>query len=295
MTDQTKGYLFAVLGVLVLSPDTMCVRLLDLDQWTLQFYRGLGVGCAILAYMAATHGRNTPSALLAVGFVGLLAAAGFSASTVLFISSLYLTSVANTLAIISASPLFGAVISWLILRERLPLRTWAAAFLAIGCVGIIVSQDIGDGALAGDLLALGQSVCWAASFVLVRQRKDVNMVPCMGLAGFLTAGFALLWGPELAVPTGKIPLLLLLAGALLPLSFGCITAAPRWISAPEVSMTLQLEMILGPLLVWGLVGEPVPEQTMLGGGLLFGVLTAHSLLGVRKARLDSRIKGHAAS
>ena len=36
MTDHSKGILLAVLGICVLSPDTLLVRLLGMEQWPLE-------------------------------------------------------------------------------------------------------------------------------------------------------------------------------------------------------------------------------------------------------------------
>ena len=41
LSDRGKGILMAIGGVLVLSPDSLLIRLAGLDDYTLLFYRGL--------------------------------------------------------------------------------------------------------------------------------------------------------------------------------------------------------------------------------------------------------------
>jgi drug/metabolite transporter (DMT)-like permease len=287
-----KGILIAFLGVTTLSPDSLLVRLLNLEQWTLQFWREVGVSAFIFAALWGAYRGRAWEKTRAIGLAGVLAAACFSLSSILFISSLYLTTVANTLAIISSAPVWGALLSRFMLKEKLPLRTWAATILSMACIAVIVSGDLSGGAhdsLLGDLLALVQAVFMAAAFVLVRSRPEVNMLPCRALGGVFTAvfslGMALAVGHTLVIPPEKLPLAALLCLFVLPVSFGLLVLAPRNIPAPEVNMIMLLEMVFGPILVWAVVGEAVPPATLAGGGLLFAVLLAHSALGVRARRM----------
>lgn len=289
--NQTKGLLTAFLGVTMLSPDSLLVRLLDLEQWTLQFWREVGVAAFIFTALWLGYRGRAWEKTRAIGLPGVLAAACFSISSILFVSSLYLTSVANTLAIISSAPVWGALLSKFVLKEKLPVRTWIATFLCMVCISVIVSGDIGAGgqdSLIGDLLALVQAMFMAAAFVFVRSRPDVNMLPCRALGGVFTAIFSLamaLWvGHTLVIPPDKLPLAALLCLIVLPVSFGLLVLAPRYISAPEVNMIMLLEMVFGPILVWIVVGEGVPVATLIGGGLLFAVLLTHSALGLKAQR-----------
>jgi len=42
MSDHLKGLLITVIGVLVLSPDTLLIRLAGIEPWSLLVYRGHG-------------------------------------------------------------------------------------------------------------------------------------------------------------------------------------------------------------------------------------------------------------
>jgi drug/metabolite transporter (DMT)-like permease len=294
MTEHAKGVAMAVAGIVVLSPDALCVRLLDVDQWSLLFWRGLGMFAGLAVLLGLVHGRGAPRVLASLGRPGVRLALTFSASNILFITALTHTSVANTLAIISTAPVWGALLSRFFLGERLPRRTWIAAVLAVFCVGLIVSANLdvfgrGRGtSLFGDLAALVESVFMAASFVLARRSSGVDMTPCVGLAGLLTALVAApLAGPAalaaVLVPA-RLPVLLVLVLFILPVSFWLLISAPRRIPAPEVNLIMLLEMVLGPFLVWLVLGEEVAAPTLAGGTGLLVVLGAHFGLGLRSAR-----------
>ena len=74
MSDHLKGLLFALTGVLVLSPDTLLIRLADIEQWSLLVYRGLLMALG----MALISKHLDPAPLLTqyrnVGRLGILAA-----------------------------------------------------------------------------------------------------------------------------------------------------------------------------------------------------------------------------
>ncbi len=281
MNDRLKGMLIALAGILVLSPDSMFVRLIDVDQWAMIFWRGLGQGVVLLACTAFLYRGDFFRRLFAMGLPGVLVALCFVGSSVLFVTALYYTSVANTLVIISAAPMFGAIQSAVFLKEKLPLRTWIAIALSMACVAVILYGSLGGGTIWGDVAALVQAMFMAGTFVLVRVRPGVNMVPAMGISGLLIAVAFLPLALSAPVPSESVPLLGLLCFAVLPLAFGLLTLAPRYIPAPEVSMIMLLEMILGPLFTWIAVSEAVPMSTVVGGALLFGTLTIHAYMSLK--------------
>ncbi|MFW5837450.1 MAG: DMT family transporter [Desulfovibrionaceae bacterium] len=293
MTPRSKGMLLAFAGICVLSPDTLLVRLLEMEQWSMQAWRGMGLAAGLSVVMLVIQGRRALSGALAVGLVGVLASATYAGSSLLFIASLYNTTVANTLAIISTAPLFGALMTRFFLKERLPRRTWGAIALSLAAICVIVGGGVSANPdyLAGDFMALAQAVLMAATFVIVRSRSKMNMLPCMILGGLIITAVSAPMAGTLAVPAEKLPLLFLLVLVVLPTSFGMLFVAPRYISAPEVNMIMLLEMVLGPLLVWALVAEEPPASTLVGGSLLLLALLGHSALALREQRLNRRRVG----
>jgi drug/metabolite transporter (DMT)-like permease len=65
---------------------------------------------------------------------------------------------------------------------------------------------------------------------------------------------------------------------MLPLSFGLMFIGPRYIPAPEVSLVLLLEAVLGPLWVWLALGEDPGVRTLFGGAIVLATLVVHSTI-----------------
>lgn len=282
--SHLRGTLMATAGVLVLSPDGLILRLIEADRWTVVFWRGLLMAAALAVFLTLRHRGSILRQVRAVGRPGLLSGALFAASTVFFVSSISLTTVANTLVIVTAAPLFGAVMSYVFLREALALRTWLAILVAALGILVIFSGSLGGGTLLGDLCAVATAFCMAGNLVVIRHARAVSMLPAIVLSGVLAALVVLPLAAPFSVGARDAGLLLLLGLVILPVSFGLITLAPRHIPAPEVSLIMLLEAILGPLLVWATLGETPGAATFAGGGLVLGTLAVHFGMRLRETR-----------
>lgn len=289
---QLLGLSLALLGVLVLTPDALLIRLIEADRATLLFWRALLQGLTLWLVLALYYRGRLLAVTLEMGRIGLLAVAVFALSTTLFVTSITFTKAANTLFVLSTAPLFAALISWLVLGERVARRTWIAIACALLGIGIIFAGGLGGGTLLGDLLALGAAISLAGQLSIARHARAINLVPALA-AGMLVV--ALLSGTTLASPLSvsqsDVLWLGLLGCIVVPAAFCLLTLAPRYIPSPEVSLIMQLEAVLGPLWVWLGVGEVPPLATFVGGGIVLATLVIHSILGLRAYRARRRDDG----
>ena len=175
LPEHVKGVLVTGLGVVLLSPDTLLVRVIAIDPWSMIFWRGALIALSLGAFLALRHGRETPAQFRAAGMNGLWVSLFLTAGSILFIVALAHTSVANTLIIVSAAPLFAALFSRVFLAEPVSTRTWAAILGAMAGIAVVVSGSAGGGGLPnslwGDLAALATAVCMAAGLTLIRRTR----------------------------------------------------------------------------------------------------------------------------
>ena len=282
--SYARGLTLAVVGIVVLSPDSLLIRLIETDVWTLLFWRGLLSALALGAFIALRYGAGTASAFAAIGRLGVVGAVLMAGGTALFVISIRLTSVANTLVILSAAPLFSAILSRVFLGEAVPRRTWAAVVAVFAGIAIIFAGGLGDGALLGDLAAVGAALTSAGAFVAFRRARAADMAPAVVLMGLvLTLGVAPLATP-LAVDPGSVAYVLVLGAVVAPISFALLATAPRYAPAPDVMLVTLLEAILGPLWVWLVLAEVPPRETFLGGAVILGTLILRAAAGLRQSR-----------
>jgi drug/metabolite transporter (DMT)-like permease len=283
-TDYARGFALATVGVVVLSPDSLLVRLIETDVWTLLFWRGLLAALALGVILGVRYRSATPEILHAIGRLGVVAALLMAASTVLFVTSIRTTSVANTLVILSAAPLFAAVLARVFLSEAVSAHTWTAVITVFVGIAIIFAGGLGGGTLLGDLSAVGAAFTFASAFVIFRHARGVDMAPTLVLMGLILAvGVSPLASP-LAVDARAFAYLLILGVVVLPVSFVLIVAAPRYIPAPDATLITLLEAVIGPLWVWLVLAEVPARETFFGGALILGTLILRAAAGLRKGR-----------
>jgi len=278
-----RGVLQTALGVLILTPDALLVRLIRTDPWTLLFWRGLFQFVALAAYYGLRHKKDMGRRFAAIGWSGVVSALFYALANTCFVLSVRLTAAANTLVILSASPLLAALFSRLFLGERVKSRTWVAALSGLAGVVVLFVGGLGGGSTLGNLIAVGSTCLLAGNLVVIRGARAHSLVPAVALAGIL---LMLLTAPLVrpAVPAPRdVGLLLILGMVVIPISFGLITLGPRYLPAPEVNLLMLLETVFGSLWVWLFLGEVPPATTFVGGALVIGTVAVHSWLALRDA------------
>ena len=281
LSPPAFGLLITVVGVLVLSAEGVLIRSIAVDSWTLLFLRGVFAAPGLFLFFLVVERRGWRYQLRSMGLAGLLAAVLFAIDNVGFIYSITHTSVANTLLLISLSPLFAGLFTRMVLRETVPRRTWLA--IAGGSVAtmIIMVGSLVEGDLPGTLAGLVAAAAIGGTLVVLRARPHLNMVPAVALG----SGLAALVGLPASTPSSASPedwmYLIALGLIVVPVAFGLIATGPRYIPAAEVALFLLLETVLGALWVWWAIGEAPTIATVVGGVILVVVLAAHSVATLR--------------
>ena len=120
----------------------------------------------------------------------------------------------------------------------------------------------------GDFFALLCALVTACSAVLIRLKKDIDLVPSVVIGSCFTAVYALSQSNGLAISTPQLVYVGIIGFILIPLAFIVLTIAPRLASSAEVQLVYLLESILGPLWVWLVIHETPSLNTIVGGSIL---------------------------
>src|SRR4051812_31726055 len=104
MERRAQGILLITLSMVAFSSAGFFTRLIQLDVWTMLFWRGLFAGLMILCWIIVQQRRRTLDAIRAVGVPGLAVALSSTVATVLYINAFRRTSVADVAVIFAAAP-----------------------------------------------------------------------------------------------------------------------------------------------------------------------------------------------
>jgi drug/metabolite transporter (DMT)-like permease len=270
-------------AIVVVSFAAVLIRLCTVPTAVIAAWR-LGLASLILLPLYASRkgwtGVSRPRFWLCV-LSGLFLSMHF----LFWIESLRLTSVASSVVLVTTSPIFAAVFSWLALREGPNKRTIVAiAFCMLGSL-VIGRGDIhlGRAMLKGDLYALAGAAAFGGHFVVGRSlRREMGFASYVftayASAAVMLVAWTVLTGNRLTgfEPVNYLWLSLLALG---PQVFGhsSLNWALGYLPAPKVAISVLGEPIGSALLAW-LIFHEVPGAALFAGGalILCGVYLAMS-------------------
>ncbi len=283
MSQHLKGILITVLGVIILSPDAVLIRLADSDGWSLLFWRGISYALGVSLIVWITNGSQALHVCRQIGKGGLLIGflAGIAAGTFLF--AIEYTSIANTLVIISTSPVMIAIVAWIMLKEKISLVTFISMLIVFIGIYIVMSENFGGSNLKGDIYALITAVIMGVTFTLTRKYKDLDMVPTNIVGGLVASIIALMFADTLVLSSDAM-IYIVATGIILSISFSLIVIAPRYIPAAEVGMIMPLETVLGTLIAWIAINEIPSDSALIGGSIVIATLFYHAWYSTRLAK-----------
>lgn len=280
-SNYLRGVLITLAGVLCLTPDSLIIRLIEADNLTLLFWRGVLLMMSLSVYLTVRYRRKALTKLLSIGGKGVFTSLLYASSSITFVLAIRLTSVANALLIIAAAPMFAALFSYLFLREKIPVRTVLAIIGSFAGISYIFIGELSIGNYLGELVALLCACVFGANFVSIRHAKDLDLVPSLTLSGIWVTLFGFIFAPTLAVVQTDIGYLILSGSVIMPVSFGLIMIGPRYLPAPEVGLFMLLETVVGPFWVWLAIKEAPGQSTLIGGGVVILALVLHALVGIK--------------
>jgi drug/metabolite transporter (DMT)-like permease len=283
LSDHRKGLLLTAIGGLALSTDIPLVRLANGEMWSILGVRSIATVVVTVLLVTLLRIVKGGWPVLVPGRYGIAAGLLYGLSTLTFVLSVYNTPTANVVFIVAFNPMFGALFSWIFLREKPPAATLVAMAAMIFGVGLIVREGLSSGHLFGDAMALLSALILAAVITLGRaSRREMGFVPLLAAIFPAALGFAV------AMPAGVAiahPGWILFNGAvMMPVAFWCLATGPRYLSAPEVGMFYLLETVLAPIWVWLIFAEVPATMTMVGGSILILAIAAHSVWMARPRR-----------
>lgn len=259
-------------------------QLLAEGRFEITFWRSLFAAIFVAGYLLLVR-REGLRPVLATGWPGLVSGAMWAIMFICFMLALTLTTVANTLLVMSVAPLVTALLAWAVMRAPLPARTWTAIAVATaGMVWMFAGQgNAPEGPhVLGMLIAFAVPLAAAVNLVTLHKAgARVNLIPAVFLGGAFSAALML----PLSLPFQGTPtdVLLLAALGFFQLGLPCmlLVVAARHLSAPALALLALLEVVLGPLWAWLGAGEVPAARTLAGGALILAALIVNEAAALR--------------
>jgi drug/metabolite transporter (DMT)-like permease len=275
------GLLIVLLAGLVLSSGGLILRQIEIATgWQIQIYRSIGMMAGLLAVIAWQYRGRVTAPFRAMGWRGMGAALCLAVGMITYIFAILMTTVANTMFVISAGPCLSALLGWLLLGEVVRPLTWAAIAIAAVGMAIMVADGLSSGGLTGMALAAVSIVAWAGMIVMLRRHRGLDMLPALVIGAAISGIISLVIAGDLSAPAGDIGFALLLGVAQTGAGTALITLGARHVPAAQVALLLLTEVILAPFWVWLFVGETPTPTALIGGLIVLGAVMAQAVAGV---------------
>ena len=275
---MTRQHAVLALGVVSVSFAAVLIRLADAPPLVVAAYR-LALASLVIAPTAWIRSRqelrdlSRKQVLLAV-LSGAFLALHFG----LWIASLSYTSVASSVVLVTANPIFVAIASYLLFRERLGRQVVAGIIVCLAGAVLIGygNWQLGPQPLLGGVLALLGALAVAGYLLIGRRlRKNIGILSYAALTYTSAAAFLLLAVLAFRQPlVGYSPTtyLMLVLLAVVPQLIGhtSLNWSLRFVSATLVTIAVLGEPVLATALAFAILDEAPTLTEVVGGALILG-------------------------
>lgn len=204
---------------------------------------------------------------------GLLLALHFAT----WITSLGLTTVAESTLLADSTPVWVLLVGWAVLRRRPQPRQWAALLLAAAGIVVLVGGEVSAGVSLGNLLAVASAVFMALYLLVAEAAQRVMrfgqfVAHSYAVAAVVAWMLVLFTGTSAAWQVGQISAnswgaLVGVAIVSQCIGHGGFNYSVRSLPPAVVSLTILGEPVIAGLLAWGFLGE-VPAAAFYPGAAL---------------------------
>ena len=280
--ESRKGILIAFFGALLITPDTLFMRLSEMDVWSMLLWRGMQMGIVLICITLCMkeYRKNFHLIFSKTGIYIILSQALGSVS---FTYGIVISSVTVILLCIATSPLFASFFSYFLLKEKINKSTiYASLFTILGVsISVLDSHNAINAPQGNYFLGLFCGLFTAAAlglnFVLLRSKPKIPAIGATGFGGLLVGIIGILFVTKKSLLAGDLIAISISGMIILPFSFAALTYATRFTQAANVSLLMLLETILGPIWVWIFIKESPSHQMILGGMIVIITLLLYFL------------------
>ena len=287
--SYSRGLIYALLSGVFLSSGGLMVRFLDgANPWTVLFYRSLAFFATVFVFMIWRYRGEFLPKLQQLQQRDLLVSLFLALGFVFYLMSLYYTSVANTVLLLSTGPFFAALLGLIILGEAVSRATWIAMIVAMCGVAIMVSGGISSDDAVGMLLAVMAVLSYASMLVVLRGAKEGEgqareLLPATAVAGLLAAIFCIPMIESFTLSQRDLLLSLCFGSVQVGAGFILITLAIQVVPAAQVALLALTETALAPLWVWLVFTETPSPNTLAGGAVIVAAVMFNGIVALRSS------------
>lgn len=221
--------------------------------------------------------------ILTWSFHQIGAAVAYAGTVIMFVSANKLTTAANAILLQYTAPVYIAILSVWLLKERTRLLDWITIFIVIGGMLLFFLDHLTAGSILGNMLAIASGFSFAFLAIFMRKQKNGSPLESIFLGNILTAVIGLPFMFISAPATYSWIGLILLGVVQLGLPYVFYSMAIKHVTALEAVLVPIIEPILNPVWVFLVLGEMPGLWAFLGGFIVLASVTVRCIISTVKA------------
>jgi drug/metabolite transporter (DMT)-like permease len=293
LSERSRGIVYVLLAALAWSTGGLGIKVVHAAPLAIAGLRSL-FALAVLALAVARLQARAPVALAPLlRRPRVWAAAGcYALMVVSFVVATRTTTAASAIFLQYTGPVYVALLSWPLLRERLRPRDGLAVAGCLAGMVLLFHDGFAGGGRSGDLWALVSSLGFAGLPLALRMEQRalvhegrldpataaVSPLVAMGLGNVLAVLVTAPWIVRGAPTDARSWLVLAALGFVqIGVAYLLYAAGVRRLRAIEVTLVATLEPVLNP---WGVVlgyGERPGAWALAGGAVIVATVTWQAL------------------
>ena len=268
--ERLKGILGVIAASILWSTAGFLIKLVNWNPIAIAGVRSLIASIVILIYLKKP--KITFSKAQVIGALAM-------ASTMfLFVSANKMTTAANAILLQFTAPVFVALLSSFILKEKIRKSDWVVIAVVLGGLSLFFLDKMAPGNLLGNIFAILSGFTFAVMIVSLRFQKDGSPIESTLLGNVLTFLIALPFLIKSPMPDGKSMIGLLLLGVFqLGMAYILYANAIKRVTAVEGILLNVVEPLFNPIWVFLFIGEAPTRNALIGGLIVLVAVTIRSL------------------
>lgn len=277
-SERFKALSFLAIAALLWSTGGMLIKLVDWNPVAIAGTRS-GISALVMyLYIRSNKKNKDQRKTFKLNKLKILGACIYASMVILFVVATKLTTAANAILLQYTAPIWVAILSGWILKEKVKLIDWISIFFVMMGMIMFFIGDLGTGKILGNLIAVVCGVSLAGVVIMLKLQEEGTAVEMTFLGNCITLIVSIPFILQ-SVPSMKSIFGLVLLGVFqLGISYILFSEATTKVSAIEAILIPVIEPLLNPVWVFIFVGERPGSMALIGGIIVVSSVIFRSIV-----------------
>lgn len=275
-----KAILFIILAAVLLSTGGVLLKFVDMNPMAIASLRGVFSTAIVWLYLKKPNFTFSKTKIIGgICYAGMITG---------FIIANKLTTAANAIVLQFTAPIWVAILSILVLKEKIKLYDVLSIVLVSGGMVLFFMDDVSGGNQLGNIVAILSGVALAGATIAMKFQGDGSTVEITLIGHIITTIVCAPFLFQANFTVQNVMVIAILGIFQVGISYILYAIAIRHLTALEAILIMFLEPILNPIWVFIAVGERPSIFALAGGVIVIATIAIRSIY-ISKLNKEQRL------